>query len=66
MGIDVPTIGDLGLTSPNQPYLLEMKYPQELGDVKNWDINPNPWRWEMMEMGWQEKPAGLELENLLV
>ena len=21
--------------------------PQELGDVKNWDINPNPWRWEL-------------------
>ena len=27
VGIDVPTIGHLGLTSPQQPYLLEMIFP---------------------------------------
>ena len=33
-----------GFVSHHQTkYLLEMKYPQELGDVKHWDINPNPW-----------------------
>ena len=35
--VNVPiTIGDLFHIT--FPYLLEMKYPQELGDVKHWDI----------------------------
>ena len=62
VGIDVPTLGDLfHITSPKQPYLLEMKSPTNIWVMFNWDIyQPLLRKSELCEVSGNQRRAPLK------